>query len=95
MGPTVARMAKTQLMISSRGTREGLGPLEDACVGLPHQQEAPTESHCELKPLLKRIALAKGPFDWPKEKWGDILWTDESKIVLFGSKTCCQMAPPH
>lgn len=31
-----------------------------------------------------RIEFAKLRINWPVEKWRNILWTDESKIVLFG-----------
>uniref|UniRef100_A0A8C4H2B7 Transposase n=1 Tax=Dicentrarchus labrax TaxID=13489 RepID=A0A8C4H2B7_DICLA len=38
----------------------------------------------KIQPMIK---FAKEHIDWPKEKWRKILWTDESKIVLFGN-TC-------
>lgn len=36
--------------------------------------------------VAKRISFAKAHLNWPKEKWRNVLWTDESKIVLFGGK---------
>ena len=35
--------------------------------------------------MQNRFKFPKELINWPKEKWHNILWTDESKIVLFGS----------
>lgn len=34
---------------------------------------------------LNQFKFAKEHIYWPKEKWRNILWAEESKIVLFRS----------
>ena len=36
--------------------------------------------------VVKRITFAKKHSNWPLKKWRNVLWTDESKIVLYGGK---------
>jgi len=38
------------------------------------------------KNIAKRIKFANQYVNWSQEKWRNILWSDESKIVLFGGK---------
>lgn len=82
-------MAKTQPMISSRVTKDSLNlpvstvTIRDACVKLIYGQEAPAKPHSPKKRhVLKGTQFVTEHISWPKEKWR----TNESKIVLFGSK---------
>lgn len=46
-------------------------------------RKVPLHSH---KHVAKRLNYAKTHLNWPAEKWRNVLWTDESKVVLFGGK---------
>uniref|UniRef100_A0A4W4E5F4 Transposase Tc1-like domain-containing protein n=1 Tax=Electrophorus electricus TaxID=8005 RepID=A0A4W4E5F4_ELEEL len=94
MDPRIAKMAKTQPMISSREIKEGLKlPVNTATIRIclcEAKLSARSPSKVPLlqkQHVLKRLQFfAKEYNDWPKEKWHNIQWTDESKIVLIGSK---------
>lgn len=36
--------------------------------------------------VAQRLKFANEHLDWPTEKWRNSLWTDESKIVLYGAR---------
>ena len=40
--------------------------------------------------MKNRISFSNEHKNWSLEKWRNILWTDESKVMLFGSKAHCQ-----
>uniref|UniRef100_A0A3Q3K8Q9 Transposase Tc1-like domain-containing protein n=1 Tax=Monopterus albus TaxID=43700 RepID=A0A3Q3K8Q9_MONAL len=93
MDRRITRMAKAQPMISSRMIKDSLELPVSTVTVRRRLCEANLFSRIPRKvPLLKkrhvqkRLQFAKEHVNWPKEKWRNILWTDESKIVLFGSK---------
>lgn len=89
----IAKMVKAQPMMGSKEVREGLNlPVSTATIRRRLcEARLPARSPRKV-PLLqkrhvqKRMKFAKDHLDWPKEKWRNVLWTDESKIVLVGSK---------
>ena len=86
----IVKMAKTQPIITSRKIKDDLKlPLSPVAVGRRLiEAKLSARSPCRAPLLKKRHAqnefkFAKEHIDWSKEKCRNILWTDESKIVLF------------
>lgn len=92
MDRRIARMAKAQPMISSKMIRDSL-KLPVTVRRRLCEANLLARSPRKVPHVLKGIQFAKEHIHWPKEKWRNILWTDESKIVLFGSKGRRQTTP--
>ena len=45
----------------------------------------------EKHPIERRLEFAPKHFTWPLEKWKNILWTEELKVVLYGGKGLVSM----
>ncbi|KAJ8349552.1 hypothetical protein SKAU_G00246820 [Synaphobranchus kaupii] len=87
----IVRMAKIQPIITSRKIKDDLKLPVSAVTVRRRLIEAKLSARSPRKaPLLKkwhvqnRLKFAKEHINWPKKKWRNILWTDESKTVLFG-----------
>uniref|UniRef100_A0A3Q3R7R4 Transposase Tc1-like domain-containing protein n=1 Tax=Monopterus albus TaxID=43700 RepID=A0A3Q3R7R4_MONAL len=84
MDRRITRMAKAQPMISSRMIKDSLELPVSTVTVRRRLCEANLFSRIPRKvPLLKkrhvqkRLQFAKEHINWPKEKWRNILWTDE------------------
>lgn len=93
MDRKIVRMIKAQPMTSSTDLQAHLKVPVSASTIRRRLCEAKLPARSPRKvPLLqkrhvvKRLQFAKEHVKWPKEKWRNVLWTDESKIVLYGSK---------
>uniref|UniRef100_A0A3Q3IZN9 Transposase Tc1-like domain-containing protein n=1 Tax=Monopterus albus TaxID=43700 RepID=A0A3Q3IZN9_MONAL len=85
MDRRITRMAKAQPMISSRMIKDSLELPVSTVTVRRRLCEANLFSRIPRKvPLLKkrhvqkRLQFAKEHINWPKEKWRNILWTDET-----------------
>uniref|UniRef100_A0A3B4H929 Transposase Tc1-like domain-containing protein n=1 Tax=Pundamilia nyererei TaxID=303518 RepID=A0A3B4H929_9CICH len=71
----ITRMEKKHPMISSRQIND---------LHLPASTSIIRRCLCEAKLFARNPRkFGKEHTDWPKEKWRNILWTDESKMVLI------------
>uniref|UniRef100_A0A3Q3R699 Transposase Tc1-like domain-containing protein n=1 Tax=Monopterus albus TaxID=43700 RepID=A0A3Q3R699_MONAL len=88
MDRRITRMAKAQPMISSRMIKDSLELPVSTVTVRRRLCEANLFSRIPRKvPLLKkrhvqkRLQFAKEHINWPKEKWRNILWTDETLLM--------------
>ena len=93
MDRRIAKLAKTQPMIGSKRIKEDLqltvstGTIRRRLCEVNLPARSPRKVPLlKKRHVQKRLEFAKEHIDWPEKKWHNILWTDESKIVLFGSK---------
>uniref|UniRef100_A0A3Q3MBK0 Transposase Tc1-like domain-containing protein n=1 Tax=Mastacembelus armatus TaxID=205130 RepID=A0A3Q3MBK0_9TELE len=84
MDRRITRMAKAQPTISSRMIKDSLELPVSTVTVRRRLGEANLFSRIPRK--VPRLQFAKEHINWPKEKWRNIVWTHENKIVLFGSK---------
>lgn len=88
----IVRLAKVNPFTTSKKIQQDLnldvctstirGRLREAKLNGRAPRKVPLLNKRHLK---NRIRFAKMHLDWPASKWRNILWTDESKVVLFGS----------
>lgn len=104
MDQRIAKMAKAQQMMSSREIKDQTVTCKCSVTIRRRLCEAKLSTRSpdkvpllQTRHVLKRLQFAKEHIDWPKEKWRHILWTDESVIVLFGSRARRQFVrrPPN
>uniref|UniRef100_A0A8C2I6P5 Transposase Tc1-like domain-containing protein n=1 Tax=Cyprinus carpio TaxID=7962 RepID=A0A8C2I6P5_CYPCA len=87
MDRRITRMAKAQPMITSRMIKDSLElPVSTVtvrrrlCVAILFSRIPRKVPLLKKRHVQKRLQFAKEHINWPKEKWRNILWTDESKI---------------
>lgn len=87
----MVRYSKAQPMAPATQIRDELNLPSSVITVRRRLKEHNLSAHSPRKvPLLKkihvikRLRFAKQHLTWPIEKWRNILWTDESKIVLYG-----------
>lgn len=88
----IVRMVKTRPFATSTEIKKDLGLDVNTSTTRRRLIENKLSSRSPRKcPLLtkrnaqRRKKIAQEHLNWPKEKWRNILWSDESKINLFGA----------
>ncbi|KAL7833204.1 hypothetical protein SRHO_G00302220 [Serrasalmus rhombeus] len=93
MDRRIAKLVKAQPMIGSKRIKEDLqltvstGTIRRRLVEINLPARSPRKVPLlNKRHVQKRLEFAKEHIEWPEKKWRNILWTDESKVLLFGSK---------
>lgn len=88
----IIRLVKKNPSISSKQIKEDLNLVASPVTIRRRLAQHNLKAKCPRRvPLLqkrhvqKRLKFANDYITWPISKWRNILWSDESKIVLFGS----------
>ena len=42
-------------------------------------------NHYQRTPIIRRLAWAKNHKQWTTDRWKSVLWSNESKLYIFGS----------
>lgn len=87
----IVRFVKSKPFSSAKQVKEDLELQVSETTVRRRLREKSLYAHSPRKvPLLtkkhtaKRLQFANQHLNWPIEKWRNVLWTDESKIVLYG-----------
>lgn len=89
---SVVRDGKTNAVDVKKALKETLGVDVSACTVRRALKEAglvsfvrPTKPCISRKNVKARLAFAKAHLDWTVDDWRRVIWSDETRVSIFGS----------